>query len=324
MNEPKPLRKRSEVGRIAAPSIQTFPAPEAPVPSPMENISEFVLELKAQGIDVSLVTAAQWGPAARKEVTEWLRVDGSAMPAVIRALVTEAIPTTKEMEKSGEVPATFADFPPRAHVDLPVVAKPYEAPPARTIPMPAQSSPAVEPMVSDSPDYNRLVTTILKEMDLDTEYEELENALEVGDNRRDYATVYEALDKAERRALRAHALWANAKIEHEKLKLDQDEVNATLWKQAKAALEAAPADEEDEEEVIEEGKKPKKKAPKRRKMITIGDVEAEIATMFPDEWRGGKLRVEKSKVTVERCERFADLWSQKVRSLNTMVGNVRR
>jgi hypothetical protein len=101
-------------------------------------------------------------------------------------------------------------------------------------------------------------------------------------------------------------------------------VNATLWKQAKAALEAAPADEEDEEEVIEEGKKPKKKAPKRRKMITIGDVEAEIATMFPDEWRGGKLRLEKSKVTVERCERFADLWSQKVRSLNTMVGNVRR
>jgi len=163
-------------------------------------------------------------------------------------------------------------------------------------------------------------------MNIDREYEELEQLLEVGDNRRDYATVYEALDKAERRALRAHGIWAAARLEHERLKLDQAEVDASLWKQAREALEMAqPEEEPTEEEPTKETKGKKEKKPAaRRKMITNLDVESKIAELFPDEWRGGKLRLERSKITVERCERFSELWSQKVRSLNTMLSSVRK
>jgi hypothetical protein len=331
-----PMRKRSEVGRIGRVEL---PKPAAPTDS-MENISEFVLSLKSAGYEVSLIEAARWGIAARAEVREWMRLDceGTMMPSVIRALITGAIPVDENVAANDKLEADFA--PPATNfegssADLPMVRQPQRpacpapsSPRFVAVPPPAPSSPVVDYVVmdyvvSDSADYNRLVTTILKELDLDSEYAELERALEVGDNRRDYATVYEALDKAERRALRAHGVWANAKLEHEKLRLDQEEVNANLWKQAKTALEAMPAEEEDEEP-IEEGKKAPKKAKARRKMITNGDVEAKIAEMFPDEWRGGRMRLERSKIAVERCERFADLWQQKVRSLNTMLSSVRK
>ena len=147
--------------------------------------------------------------------------------------------------------------------------------------------------------------------------------LEVGDNRRDFATVYEALDKAEGRALRAHGLWANARIEHEKLRLDQDEVDADLWKQARVSLESEKVEDDEEPEEAPDGKK-SNKVVKRKKNITLDDVKARIVEMYPDEWRGGRLRLEKSKLACERCERFSDLWSQKVRSLNTMLSSVRK
>jgi hypothetical protein len=166
--------------------------------------------------------------------------------------------------------------------------------------------PKQAPFVSESEDFNRLVETVLREIDIDREYDELEALLEVGDNRREYVVVYEALDKAERRALRAHGVWANARLEYERLKLDQEEVDADLWHQASAELEA----EKDEG--------------KRKKAITIDDVKSRVASKFPDEWRGGRMRMEKAKLAVERCERFSELWAQKVRSLNTMLGSVRK
>jgi hypothetical protein len=192
-----------------------------------------------------------------------------------------------------KTPANTTTVPggaPMKREDLPEVwGGPAERPSAREL-----------PIVSESPDFNRLIETVLKEINLDHEYDELESLLEVGDNRRDYATVYEALDKAERRALRAHGLWANARLEYERLKLDQKEVDSDLWKQAMTQLE-------------KDGSKTR-----------IADVDAKIAEMFPDEWRGGKMRLKKAELAVERCEKFSELWSQKVRSLNSMLTSVRK
>jgi hypothetical protein len=153
---------------------------------------------------------------------------------------------------------------------------------------------------SESDDYNRLIESVLREVDLGAEYDELERNLEVGAERTQYGVIYEALDKAEGRARRAFSLAANAKIEHERVRLDQKEVDAELHRRAM-------------EKLREDGDKTR-----------IADVEAKIAELFPDEWRSGKMRVKRSEVSVEMCQKLGELWTQKVRSLQVMLSNVRR
>lgn len=164
----------------------------------------------------------------------------------------------------------------------------------------------VEEPLSESEEFNQLVETVLREVDLDREYNELEKLLEVGDNRRDYVTIFEALDKAESRALRAHGMWAVAKIELLRVTLNQEAVDAALWTKASDSLEAEK----------EEGT--------RKKAITLDDVRARIAQQHPDEWRNSKVRLEKAKVAVERCLHFAALWKDKIRSLQTMLATMKK
>lgn len=149
-------------------------------------------------------------------------------------------------------------------------------------------------------DYQRFVLTVMRTLDLESEYTELEAALEIGEDRRDYSRLNEEVDRAQRRAQRANGIWANAVIEHERLKLDQKEVDAALWKQAMARLES-------------EGSKTR-----------IADVDAKIAELFPDEWREGRLRIKRSEVAVERAKSFQDRWAQRERALVAMLSACRK
>jgi hypothetical protein len=311
-----------------------------------ENISAFVDALKKNGVTVSLLVAAHWGYAAREAVRRWLpTLDIDAMPECLAEhvkgsdkLSLKANPGDVELVQElrwASLKIEIADIAKWSDFQRTVVkawiaqgyhreampsllepfyvekgekkALPAEDPrPAGPIDLGKALFPDPSPAPSENSEFERLVETILRSPDMAKEYDELEALLEVGDNRRDYATVNEALDKSERRALRAHALWAGAKLELKTLEIDLEEVNATLWKEASAVLE-----KEKEDGV-------------RKKAITVDDVDGKIVELFRDEWRGGKFRLEKAKLTVERCERFSDLWSQKVRSLQVMLASVRK
>lgn len=155
------------------------------------------------------------------------------------------------------------------------------------------------------PDFERIVETIYQ-VDAFKDYEDLEQNLEVGDQRGDYKTLQEALDKAERRARRAHALYLGAKLERARWELDSDVVVARMRADAADELETEKARGE------------------RKKAITDGDVQARIAEKFPDEWRHQQLKRVKLKGTEEHLERLADLWRIKCFSLSTMLGNLRK
>ncbi len=162
------------------------------------------------------------------------------------------------------------------------------------------SSATTPQVASESPEYDQLIETVLREMNLEHEYGELEQVLEIGAERRDYTTVNEHVDKGGLRAWRAQKLAAQAEVEYERLKLDQKEVDADLWRQATEALEKQDA------------------------KTRIADVEAQIMKMFPDEWRGGKLRLKRAEVTRDLMLGFAKTWSQRVESLKAMLVSVRK
>jgi hypothetical protein len=306
-------------------------------PAPQHNLRAIWQRLFDFGLDITQVQVAAFKPLQLDVIQAWFDQGalGDARPEFLDPYVSAlkqsvASPPPKPLaqrmaEGIAQVRAERA-----AQVETQPVAqtKGLEAPP-RERPsearIPVDRGSVRDITVSESEDYNRLVETILKELDLDREYAELEALLEVGDNRRDYATLNEQVDKADRRALQANALWGNAVIMHEKLKLDQQEVDASLWREATEALEkSAPVEEAEEPELDADGKKRKKAAAPRKKPITNVDVEAKLRELYPDEWREGKLRVKKSELTVERCRQFSERWSNRCRALAGMLAACRK
>lgn len=369
------------------------PAPRVGEERPQENISEFVQNLRANGIRVSLIDAAGWGTAAREQVRRWLpTIDMARVPEVLAVLASKnpkvlddklwpdgfrqnplvqtATPKkdetvdeqvariekrhAEEREKSAPANANLvqaglslevspgkalkklvddvAAYPSmtpeereaqrrdfaygntklanpaitREMVDKAAVTIDKEkAKPALRTELPEAwggppEHPPVAQVASESPEYDQLIETVLREMNLEHEYGELEQVLEIGAERRDYTTVNEHVDKGGLRAWRAQKLAAQAEVEYERLKLDQKEVDADLWRQATEALEKQDA------------------------KTRIADVEAQIMKMFPDEWRGGKLRLKRAEVTRDLMLGFAKTWSQRVESLKAMLVSVRK
>jgi hypothetical protein len=156
-----------------------------------------------------------------------------------------------------------------------------------------------------APDVARIVEAVYA-VDAWKDYEDLEATLEVGDQRGDYRTLMEYLDKAEKRARRAHALYLGAKLELVKWELDHDAVRGRMRQQATDALQR------------------EKDAGDRAKRITEADVDAQVADMFGDEVRGQAIQRAKLKGTVDHLERLADLWKTKCYSLATMLSNLRK
>lgn len=307
MQEPQRLRKRSEAGKSNEASVPNLAAKLAATAlvdgfpkgfagagiGTEEDIGAFASALVDCGFQVSLVEAAKWGTSGRNEVRKWLTTKNmKSLPAQLKSgkelaqnVLSDpapASPATAQPEPKGK------DIP-MAKVDLPEA---WGGPPEKPVTPP--------PPVAVSTEYERFIETVMREVDLDAEFDRLLPHLEVGEQRKDYAAVYEALDKAERRAFDANGLWINARMEYERLKLDQREVDAALYRLAFDTLEKA-------------GKKTR-----------IADVDAQIAEMYPDEWRSSKVRLKRAELAVERVESFAKLWSSKVASLRAMVDNVRR
>lgn len=184
-------------------------------------------------------------------------------------------------------------------------------------PTPRPSAPAAaeEPPLFDSPnapgkpqlakDFGAIVERVFA-VDALGQYERLEKALTIGEQRADYGTVLRALDQAEDNARTAHRLYVGAKVERERYLMDAAVVTGAMWSKATDALQREKADG------------------LRNKQITDGDVRAMAATLFPDQWRENELGVVKVKAMEEHLLRLADLWASRCRSLQVVLSTLRK
>lgn len=144
------------------------------------------------------------------------------------------------------------------------------------------------------------------EIDVWSTYERLEAELRIGEpGNRDRITLVNALDNAQENARQAHAIFVSAKVAVDRYEADAIVLAVSMREQASAELEA----EKDRGE--------------RRKAITDADVTSKIAALFPDEWRALEEERAKARRTVANLERFADLWSKRVRTLEVLLESVR-
>lgn len=155
-----------------------------------------------------------------------------------------------------------------------------------------------------SPDIERIAETIYA-IDASKDYDDLEKNLVVGEERGDFRTLQQHLDKAEDRARRAHRLYLGAKLERARWELDAQVTNAAM---RKAAVDDLETD----------------KAAGRKKQITESDVTAKMAQLFPDEFRSQEIKRAKLKGVEEHLERLAELWKGRCHSLGTMLNNLRK
>lgn len=155
------------------------------------------------------------------------------------------------------------------------------------------------------PDVQRIIETIYAP-DIFQQYGDLEQNLEVGDDRGDYRTLTVHLDKAEARARRAHKLYLGAKLELAGWELDARKVTSAMRGEALAELEA------------------EKEAGERRKAITNDDVESRIAEKFPDEWKAQQLTHVRLKGVVDDMEHMTRAWNNKCGDLRTLLETLRK
>ena len=181
---------------------------------------------------------------------------------------------------------------------------------AREMKKPAQEGPPLFATANSGqagiqPDIQRIVETVFA-VDAWKDYEDIERNLEIGDQRVNYAVLMEALDKAERRARRAHALYLAAKLERERWELDTGVVDAEMRQAATDKLE------EEKDKGI------------RKKQITDADVRSKMAELYPDEWKSQEMTRVKLRGTVEHLERLAELSKNRCFTLGTMLSNLRK
>lgn len=176
-------------------------------------------------------------------------------------------------------------------------------------PAPQPTIPAPPPLYQSAnlgegvnADFQRIIETTYA-ADAFRDYDDLERHLEVGDQRGDYATLREHLDKAEARARRAHKLYLGSKLELVKWDLDSKRVVAGMRKRATEMLQDDPD---------------------RTKRITNDDVEAKMADEFPDEVSAQEIRRAKMKGVVEDLEHLVRRWDSKCVDLRTMIETLRK
>jgi hypothetical protein len=155
------------------------------------------------------------------------------------------------------------------------------------------------------PDIQKIVECVYAP-DVFQQYGELEQNLEIGDERGDYRTLTVHLDKAEVRSRRAHKLYLGAKLELASWELDSRKVTSAMRGEAAAELEAEKA------------------AGERKKAITNDDVEARIAEKFPDEWKAQQLTHVRLRGVVDDMEHLTRAWSNKCHDLRTLLETLRK
>jgi hypothetical protein len=288
-------------------------------------------------LDVRLGNVAQWSPENRAQALSWIRagfakdsrpvfLDAYLKPFATRAEVPgkvdappvplhgfmDAIPQeiknlaayipTKQEHLTGKISdETLAHVAagtlPDDHYGKP--APKDEAPKHPPLFVSANKGPTI------TPDFARIVESVYAS-DAFADYDDLEKNLEVGEQRGDYLTLREHLDKAEMRARRAHKLLLGAKLERSNWERDAEVTAAGMRRKAAEELEDEKADGT------------------RKKMITDADVTARVAELFPDEWRAQEQMRHKIKGTESTIEHLVGQWNSKPFSLKTLLETLRK
>ena len=190
------------------------------------------------------------------------------------------------------------------------IKRPATEDPGTRVPAPTDKAPPPLFVVPDgmggvAPDIVKIVTSVYA-IDAHRDYQDLEQTLEVGEERSSYGVLVKHLDKAESRARRAHALYLGAKLELARWEFDSKKVVGAMRARATEKLEA------------------EKSAGDRKKAITNADVEATMADEFPDEWAAQELTRVRLKGVCEHLETLAELWKSRCRTLGTLLSNLRK
>ena len=190
---------------------------------------------------------------------------------------------------------------------------PYEPGPRQAVvaPMrPNEIDAAIASSNSDKPDlhpaYGRIVRTMFA-FDPDKIFDELNEKRRFGKPIKDmgYLELAEALDDAARMHRNASLLFADAQVKRAQFEADCEAIAGDMRTQASNALKR----EKDE---------------KGGKQITNGDVEARMASMFPDEYRRQNVLKAKIKATVGQLEDDVKWWELRRREIDTMLRECRK
>lgn len=196
-------------------------------------------------------------------------------------------------------------------------ALPCEPGPRQAVPIdrtalmrPNEIDAAIASSNSDKPDlhpaYGRIVRTMFA-FDPDKIFDELNEKRRFGKPIKDmgYLELAEALDDAARMHRNASLLFADAQVKRAQFESDCEAIAGDMRTQASNALKR----EKDE---------------KGGKQITNGDVEARMASMFPDEYRRQNVLKAKIKATVGQLEDDVKWWELRRREIDTMLRECRK
>lgn len=142
----------------------------------------------------------------------------------------------------------------------------------------------------------------IRHEDIVTEHRELETLL---DTAKKVGHQANALEEAEKNARRAFKLW----ITFRQMTLEWEMDNRIIFSDMRDAANKNLHEE--------------KKSGFRSKQITDADVENEIASCFPDEWRAQEIKRSQAHKAEKSLEHLVEMWGSKCRSLGTLVGKGR-
>src|ERR1019366_185937 len=276
----------------------TEPAPAIPV---MEmGFATMAAQLTNGGhLDVRLGNVAQWSPENRAQAHRWI-LGGfvkNARPVFLDAYLKPFAEV--DLAKHARTEPGDAVIPPAVVTIMVKDVIPDEAPKHPPLFVSANKGPTI------TPDFARIVESVYAS-DAFADYDDLEKNLEVGEQRGDYLTLREHLDKAEMRARRAHKLLLGAKLERSNWERDAEVTAAGMRRKAAEELEDEKADGT------------------RKKMITDADVTARVAELFPDEWRAQEQMRHKIKGTESTIEHLVGQWNSQPFSLKTLLETLRK
>lgn len=155
------------------------------------------------------------------------------------------------------------------------------------------------------PDFERIIETQWVR-DIWDEYHRLEQGIHIGAERTDYATVHAHLDHAESNSRKAFKLYLTGRIEKKRWETDADVIRSAMWAAATRELQR------------------EKEQGNRNKSITDADVKAMANSMYPDEWRSIERKDVEVHAMHDNLEDLAMQWKTRVKTLQTMMGAMRK
>lgn len=159
------------------------------------------------------------------------------------------------------------------------------------------------PRMSD--DMERIVENIFT-IDVKITYDRIIASLQLRDDSRDYHSVNAALDRAEVIARDAWRIASIARIERERWDIDAEIIRGAMRKEAMAALT----------QLKDKGE--------YSKAIHNPDVDAQMARMFPDEWRDLEEKKAKAHEAAKNMEKLAELAVARIRTLQVLLSTLRK